>query len=917
MSVRFPVGLLFFCVLAASAVRSEEAGCFISTGDNDWLWTSPPVNSEAAIEAMFDCLQEVYGVNRIYWRGAHSEWLLDNMITRPENFQAYAFWQWERRLIKHEGQSGTAIRSAHRRGMEIWGVLPLFDHGARARSDAAKVGTPSPVELRLRTEHPEYVPVDRRGLRLQSGPVEFAYPQVRQALVKQYLDLLERRAYDGLLFYTYVEHCSTRFEDEFGYNAPVAEEFKRRFGQDIRREMFDKHAWARLRGEYVTQFLRELGTALHRRGRKLGMAIDPQNTHLPAPWLCLRRDFHPAGRIYMDWEGWAREGLVDEIVVWCNGPLEKAINDVLAVTRGTRCSVAAFHSAAWPAHQRHFAEAGVRRIMAGSYAYIEWGTEGEQPVAALGSGDFLKRLRVLRQVAEGKTSVPFDRLLAMTADPNVLVRRQALRALEALGEPRAIPTFEQALNDPETGVRCVAVAALHNLHRAGTVSRIFRALRRQANFQFRNAAVSALANMPQERTPDILAGCTDRDPGIRRTAVSALSRGTRRPSAVPILIQVMADADAEVRYNAARALNRFPGRPEVGDCLLAHLDDPHPAVRSMVAIATRSCFQSHSRWIGARQKAALDALVRCFEGVGRSDRPDSDWTFRPVGAALLGLGPRGREALERFMDQRADRRLADFAWRTLYVRQTGWKYSLCSEKEALDGYARHPILAGWKTVPRPRTPEPERMPYIEQNFDDLAAYCRGEVGDSLDTEGLWRALGDAPPAPMVQAETAVGDKGNSLRLTRGPTGARHGVEGLRTDYRLTTENVRIGFRILRPDERSSLAVVWRDSGSARWYVGIFVAPGGKVSVAAGDRKWTRTAAVVPPGRWEQVRIEIDGTTAAYSVVLGEGERRRQVRSGISLPSGQRYNMLQAVPQGSEGSTTFLDNVLVTVPNPFH
>jgi hypothetical protein len=36
----------------------EAMGCYFSTGDNDWLWDSPPVQSAADVEAVFTVLQQ-------------------------------------------------------------------------------------------------------------------------------------------------------------------------------------------------------------------------------------------------------------------------------------------------------------------------------------------------------------------------------------------------------------------------------------------------------------------------------------------------------------------------------------------------------------------------------------------------------------------------------------------------------------------------------------------------------------------------------------------------------------------------------------------------------------------------------------------------------------------------------------------
>jgi hypothetical protein len=79
---------------------------------------------------------------------------------------------------------------------------------------------------------------------------------------------------------------------------------------------------------------------------------------------------------------------------------------------------------------------------------------------------------------------------------------------------------------------------------------------------------------------------------------------------------------------------------------------------------------------------------------------DADWGHRPIGDALLVISPRGKEALEGFLRQREDLRLAGCAWEALYVRQSGYTYCLTTEAEAAKGCALYPRLSGPAPVPQ-------------------------------------------------------------------------------------------------------------------------------------------------------------------------------------------------------------------------
>src|SRR5262249_36782477 len=140
------------------------------------------------------------------------------------------------------------------------------------------------LQSRFTLEHPEWMPVDRQGVRAQSGPIEYCYPEARKAVIDMWLSYLDRDQLDGIMFYTYCETYAIRFEDEFGYGQPIVDEYKRRYGVDIRTEKFDRNLWRHLRGEYVTQYLRELKEALRARGKKLGCRLNANEPNFPETW---------------------------------------------------------------------------------------------------------------------------------------------------------------------------------------------------------------------------------------------------------------------------------------------------------------------------------------------------------------------------------------------------------------------------------------------------------------------------------------------------------------------------------------------------------------------------------------------------------------------------------------------------------
>ena len=240
--------------------------------------------------------------------------------------------EWQEFLIRKLKTNEHAVTAAKRNGLKIYIQEGLFEHGA---ADAPACGIiPYQAEDRMRIDHPEWIPVDRWGERRAPGPIEYAYPEARHFFVQRIMKYA--RDYNGVLFYTYVENEGYRYPDEFGFNEPVVREFKQRYGVDIRTQPFDKDAWQRLRGEYVTELLRELHTALAAKGKKLAVMLWADQPDVPMGWQRYTK-WTAQGQIRMDWKKWVREGIVDEILV--HHYQESFVTRLLEVAKGTRLSI--------------------------------------------------------------------------------------------------------------------------------------------------------------------------------------------------------------------------------------------------------------------------------------------------------------------------------------------------------------------------------------------------------------------------------------------------------------------------------------------------------------------------------------------------------------------------------------------------
>ena len=677
------------------ALPGEQVDVYFSPGSNDGNASLPPLQSQANIESLFEVAQKVFGANRVFWRGIQDEHYVRGQLFRPENFVNFEYWEWLRHLALDLKLNGVAVRAAHRRGMAIWGFTGLFEWGSKPKEaaySAVKDG-PAVSEDRLRVKHVEWVPTDRYGIRRQSGPFEFAYPEARQALIKALLREVLRYDYDGLMFYTYVEVTDLWFEDEFGFNEPVVREFQRRHGTDIRKEPFDREKWRRLRGEYVTTFLTELSAALHKHSKRLGVVLNASDPNLPQGWPAVDRHVPAAGRIYLDWVRWLKDKAVDEIMVDDNAGQAQFLPQALAAAKGYGVTVSALHSSAFLAEPKSLPRESMHRVLSGKLPDWEWGCKQAQMSAAAGSRDPFARMRLLRQVEEGKTILPLPEILAGLKDENTLVRRQTLRALAKTVTPDSVSAIEAALKDPDHAVRCTAVICLRTHDSDQSAQKILEAVRAHGNYQFNGEAASTLAQLAERgHLGDLLKFAKDSNPAVRRVALAAMRGKPLGTEACATILQGLNDEDVYVRWSAVMALSAYDREPGVVEALIGALHDRHPTVRVAAAYSLGCLGRTPAAPLEPWRGQVLAALKQRFGSFGASyTGPDADWAFKSTGAALRAIGPAGEEALERFLDQRVDARLADFAWRSLYLPQDeGGNYHLTTPEEAEKAYRLHP-----------------------------------------------------------------------------------------------------------------------------------------------------------------------------------------------------------------------------------
>jgi HEAT repeat protein len=186
-------------------------------------------------------------------------------------------------------------------------------------------------------------------------------------------------------------------------------------------------------------------------------------------------------------------------------------------------------------------------------------------------------------LSQDSTRAVIRALLEAVRDPDLEVRRAAIRSLGRYEDPSTAPAFREALRDPDPEIRAIAIEALAEFKDRSSVGAIAAALRDE-NVEVRRAAADALDDLPaaSART-ELIAALRDPDAEVRERAISALAR-LKDPAATDALIAAMKDPKPDVRARAIEALHELE-LPTPPAALLDALRDPSAEVRQQAAHA--------------------------------------------------------------------------------------------------------------------------------------------------------------------------------------------------------------------------------------------------------------------------------------------------------------------------------------------
>jgi hypothetical protein len=576
-----------------------------------------------------------------------------------------------------------AKKAAKARGMQFWGIWAFYDYGGKASTRAAEGMGPWESYDPWLIAHPEYCLWDRAGITFNTSVIEYGYPEVRKEYVRRLEEMFKDpwNGYDGIFMYTYIEHSSVRYNDEYIYSGVACDEYKKRYGVDPRTETLDLDKYYAIRGEYVTQYLRDIRPVFKKYGKKFAIVLNPNNMELPQEWTCGTTDILQQGRTKMDWRTWVREGLVDELHVWGGASLQKQHEDIkmlLDAVKGTDIQVTVSCSE-FPASMQYLYDKGVRRV---TYAddKNEDGYEENCPASDLTSKDTLAVMSVLRQVREGTLDIPSSKITPLLHHNNPMVRRQAARVIGVQKMQDAVPALEQATRtEKECGVVTMMIDALGEVNSSKSLAAIATAFDNQPLWPVRRATIVAVGRMGKGRHPDILKAFNNSKNAYFRAVLLESVYDTEQPDKrafymmIPEFYEMLQkganDPDEQVRLRAAYSLTVYP-RMETAEILLKMLDDSSDAVQSRAARSI-NCMLQNAIYISlAMQQRLLDKLMARYHQFGpECKRKDAQWGWWLFGDAIRqGFGVKGKNALIDILNG-SDIELAKRTWQVLFLNE--------------------------------------------------------------------------------------------------------------------------------------------------------------------------------------------------------------------------------------------------------
>jgi len=200
---------------------------------------------------------------------------------------------------------------AHEEGLNANLYVSLFDEGwPLAPKEIREVSYHNSMhkqhisrQSKFSYRYPEFTIIDKNG-NMQWGVLCLAYSQVRKYFIENFLNLLKGYEFDGLFVCLRSQSRPADYGDQYGFNEPIRQKFKKRYDKDILKDDFDRQSWRDLLGEYLTLFLSELGAELNKIKVRLSIGVPLGDIIGP-----------PMGNSSLHWREWVERNLIDELII--------------------------------------------------------------------------------------------------------------------------------------------------------------------------------------------------------------------------------------------------------------------------------------------------------------------------------------------------------------------------------------------------------------------------------------------------------------------------------------------------------------------------------------------------------------------------------------------------------------------------
>lgn len=200
------------------------------------------------------------------------------------------------------------ITESKRLGMETFVWMTPFDDAGSGKTPEERAAVQSEFSIKNRE-------FQMAGKNSRDEPIWgfycFAYEDVKEYWMNQVIEIQEKYKHTNLAGFFFSDRTHSNIDDAkrvYGYNEPIIDEYKSRYGVDPR-EQLDLMKFSALHGQHYTSLLRRVSSYLRKNNRAF---------HVKASWDNNYRISTRLGGLYknyFDTTQWEKEGLIDELII--------------------------------------------------------------------------------------------------------------------------------------------------------------------------------------------------------------------------------------------------------------------------------------------------------------------------------------------------------------------------------------------------------------------------------------------------------------------------------------------------------------------------------------------------------------------------------------------------------------------------